>query len=118
MIAPLKEYWRKVREDAVEYWIDSDVVLNHLRVDLMCQVVIDWVSHVARLEEGRESLLVKFVIIKALYQHFEVPCRLIRIETNLEHLVSGLIILHNVLVFQDVIENLFNDGKTLVKHRV
>lgn len=84
MVSLLKQNRCMVHKHSIQNGIKTDLVLNHLRSNLMRQVVVNRISHVVRLEVVLKTLLVDHVILEGFHHDVEGAVVLVGVETNSE----------------------------------
>jgi hypothetical protein len=91
-------------------WVNAHIILIDLRLNVMSNVVVNWVSHVLR-HHVLESLLINIIVVKNLQHDNEVSGALASVKTKLEDFILVLIdcvsdIMVRILVIKDVVKDL------------
>ena len=113
VVSFLEQNRRVVDEHSVQDGHNCHLVLDHSRLDLVRNVVVDRVLHVGWQEMILQPLVVQLIIIEYLDHHCEHPGELVGIEAHLKHLVVLL-----TVVIHDEIEHFLNQGNRVGKHEV
>ena len=90
VVSFLKQYWTHYDWDSIMDWMNSNGVLEHLRLNAVRNIIIYGVAHVLR-HCLHKSLLVNLVVIKDLHHGYETALPLRSIEANLPYLVLVLV---------------------------
>ena len=109
-----------VHKDSIQDWVETNLVLDHLGLDLVSEVVIDGVLHVVRLEVILKSLLVDKIVLKSFHHHVETPITFMGIETYLENTVapSGLPLCNFKLILKNIVQDLLHHRQTSVENNI
>lgn len=82
MVSRLKKDRCKINENSIQNWIQFYMVRCHIRLYLMRQVVIDWVTQVLRLKQFAKFVQIHMIFRECLYKDVKTAFLLICVETN------------------------------------